>query len=84
MSERIGSATEPIRNTAAYKELKDTVLDALDDSGTSRHAGYEDKEARRARRQARLTKAGKAGGLAARTSGRVQANPEQVLFVLLL
>lgn len=50
------------------------MLDALDDSGTSRHAGYEDRDARRARRQARLAKAGKAGGLAARSS-RVQANP---------
>ncbi|KAF8582740.1 TIM44 subunit of mitochondria import inner membrane translocase [Ramaria rubella] len=82
VSERIGSATEPIRNTAAYKELKDTVLDALDDSGTSRHAGYEDKEARRARRQARLAKAGKAGGLATR-SKRVQVNPEAGESVIL-
>ncbi|KIJ55358.1 hypothetical protein M422DRAFT_23956, partial [Sphaerobolus stellatus SS14] len=74
VSSKIESATEPIRNTAAYKELKDTVLDALDDSGTSKHAGYEEKEARRARRQARLAKAGKQGGLA--TRARVVANPE--------
>ena len=74
MSSAVGTATEPIRNTAAYKELKDTVLDALDDSGTSKHAGYEEKEARRARRQARLAKAGKQDGLATRK--RVVADPE--------
>jgi import inner membrane translocase subunit TIM44 len=50
------------------------VLDALDDSGTAKHAGYEEKEARRARRQARLAKVGKKGGLASRK--RVQADPE--------
>jgi len=33
-------------------------VDALDDSGSAKHAGFEDKEARRQRRQKRLEKAG--------------------------
>lgn len=74
MSSKIASSTEPIRNTEAYKALAETVLDALDDSGSAKHAGYEDKEARRKRRQARLAKAGKKGGIAAR--GRVAADPK--------
>lgn len=49
-------------------------MDALDDSGSAKHAGFEEKEARRARRQARLAKAGKQGGIAAR--GRTHADPE--------
>lgn len=49
-------------------------MDALDDSGSAKHAGYEDKVARRRRRQTRLAKAGKSGGLAARA--RVAADPE--------
>jgi len=52
-------------------------MDALDDSGSAKHAGYEEKEARRKRRQARLAKAGKKGGLAARQ--RVAADPECVI-----
>lgn len=49
-------------------------MDALDDSGSAKHAGYEDKEARRKRRAKRLEKAGKKGGIAARR--RVEADPE--------
>ena len=52
------------------------MIDALDDSGSAKHGGYEDKEARRKRRQLRLAKAGKSGGIAAR--GRTTANPEYV------
>lgn len=51
-------------------------MDALDDSGSAKHAGYEDKEARRKRRAMRLAKAGKQGGIAARS--RVVADPECV------
>ena len=43
------------------------MLDALDDSGSAKHAGFEEKEARRKRRQVRLEKAGKKGGIAARS-----------------
>lgn len=64
-----------MRNTEAYKTLADTVLDALDDSGSSKYGGYEDKEARRKRREQRLLKAGRGGGLQAR-SQRVQPNTE--------
>jgi len=72
VSSTIASTTEPIRNTAAYKTLAETVIDALDDSGTAKHAGFEEKEARRARRQIRLAKAGKDG----RIKARVVADPE--------
>jgi hypothetical protein len=74
VSSTIASTTEPIRNTAAYKTLAETLVDALDDSGTAKHAGFEEKEARRARRQMRLAKAGKEG----RIKARVVANPEYV------
>jgi mitochondrial import inner membrane translocase subunit TIM44 len=38
-------------------------MDALDDSGSSKHGGYEEKEVRRLRRKARLERAGRAAGL---------------------
>ncbi|KAH9074779.1 mitochondria import inner membrane translocase TIM44 subunit [Lactarius deliciosus] len=72
VSSTIATTTEPIRNTAAYKTLAETLVDALDDSGTAKHAGFEEKEARRARRQLRLAKAGKEG----RIKARVAANPD--------
>ena len=84
MSSTIEKSTEPIRNTAAYKTLSETVVDALDDSGSAKHAGFEEKEARRLRRQKRLAKAGKN----AFGSNRLAANPECVVtlcvFCLLL
>lgn len=58
LSNTISHTTEPIRNTTAYKTLAETLIDALDDSGSAKHAGFEDKEARRLRRQKRLEKAG--------------------------
>ena len=75
VSSTIASTTEPIRNTEAYKAFAETVVDALDDSYSAKHAGYEDKEARRKRRAARLAKAGKKN-IAARS--RVVADPESV------
>ena len=72
VSATIASTTEPIRNTAAYKTFAETLVDALDDSGTAKHAGFEEKEARRLRRAKRLAKAGKEG----RLKERVAANPE--------
>lgn len=68
-------STEPLRKTAAYKTLAETLVDALDDSGSAKHAGFEEKEARRLRRQKRLEKAGRAAGLG---PSRVVANPECV------
>ncbi|KDR80676.1 hypothetical protein GALMADRAFT_241052 [Galerina marginata CBS 339.88] len=73
VSSAVEKSTEPIRNTAAYKQLADTVIDALDDSGSAKHAGFEEKEARRRRRQKRLEKAGRSSGLG---PNRVVANPE--------
>lgn len=55
------------------------MVDALDDSGSAKHAGFEEKEARRLRRQKRLAKAGKDAGLGP-ASSRVAANPESVVF----
>ncbi|KAJ6491445.1 import inner membrane translocase subunit tim44 [Mycena vitilis] len=74
ISSTIDKSTEPIRNTAAYKTLSETLIDALDDSGSAKHAGFEEKEARRLRRQKRLEKAGRASGFA--PSNRVEENPE--------
>ncbi|KAI0028678.1 import inner membrane translocase subunit tim44 [Vararia minispora EC-137] len=72
VSSTIASTTEPIRKTAAYKTFAETIVDALDDSGTAKHAGFEEKEARRLRRAKRLAKAGKEG----RLKERVEANPD--------
>ncbi|KAK7686448.1 hypothetical protein QCA50_010672 [Cerrena zonata] len=71
VSNTIATTTEPIRNTAAYKTLSETLVEALDDSGSAKHAGFEEKEARRKRRQARLAKAGKYS-----MTSRVKADPE--------
>ncbi|KAI0065595.1 mitochondria import inner membrane translocase TIM44 subunit [Artomyces pyxidatus] len=79
VSSTIATTTEPIRNTAAYKTLAETLVDALDDSGTAKHAGFEEKEARRKRRALRLAKAGKEG----RLKERVAANPEAGSAVVL-
>ncbi|KAF9062223.1 hypothetical protein BDP27DRAFT_1336914 [Rhodocollybia butyracea] len=46
ISSSIAKSTEPIRKTQAYKSLAESVVDALDDSGSVRHAGFEEKEAR--------------------------------------
>lgn len=78
LSSTISSTTEPIRNTAAYKTLSETLIDALDDSGSAKHAGFEEKEARRQRRQMRLLKAGKTRP----GPSAMQANPEHVTFFL--
>lgn len=81
VSERIATSTEPIRNTVAYKAFADTIVDALDDSGSAKHAGFEEKEERRRRRQARLAKAGV--GSMGKGKARVQADPEFVPLSLL-
>ncbi|KAJ7284801.1 import inner membrane translocase subunit tim44 [Mycena rebaudengoi] len=81
LSATIEKSTEPIRNTAAYKTLSETLVDALDDSGSAKHAGFEEKEARRLRRQKRLEKAGRARGFA--PSNRVVPNPDAGAAVVL-
>ncbi|KAF9048285.1 TIM44 subunit of mitochondria import inner membrane translocase [Hymenopellis radicata] len=73
VSSTLEKSTEPIRKTAAYKALSETLIDALDDSGSAKHAGFEEKEARRLRRQRRLVKAGKGGRLG---TTRTAANPD--------
>ncbi|KAJ3538161.1 hypothetical protein NMY22_g5281 [Coprinellus aureogranulatus] len=70
ISSTIEKSTEPIRKTEAYKTLAETLTEALDDSGSAKHAGFEEKEARRLRRQKRLAKAGLTRGQV------VTANPE--------
>lgn len=79
VSSTISTTTEPIRNTVAYKTLSETIVDAFDDSGSAKHAGFEEKEERRRRRQARLAKAGRNGGLSP-GGQRVTADPECVHF----
>lgn len=74
MSSTVGKATEPIRNTEAYKTFAETIVDAFDDSGSAKHAGFEEKEARRKRRQLRLAKAGKDS--MGRGAQRIKSNPE--------
>ena len=75
----VEKSTEPLRKTEAYKTLADTLVDALDDSGSAKHAGFEEKEARRLRRKRRLEKAGRTAGLG---PSRIVANPEFVPFVV--
>lgn len=75
VGDKIYTSTEPIRNTAAYKVFSETIVDALDDSGSAKHAGFEEKEARRKRRQLRLAKAG-VSGIAGKGKERVKANEE--------
>ncbi|KAH7927324.1 TIM44 subunit of mitochondria import inner membrane translocase [Leucogyrophana mollusca] len=82
VSSTIAHTTEPIRNTAAYKTLSETLIDALDDSGSAKHAGFEEKEARRRRRQLRLAKAGKDGGLGTGAKPTAE-NPEAGSAVVL-
>ncbi|CAK5267228.1 unnamed protein product [Mycena citricolor] len=74
VSSSIEKSTEPIRNTAAYKSLAETLVDALDDSGSAKHAGFEEREARRLRRQKRLEKLGRTSGFA--QANRVAVNEE--------
>ncbi|KAF8906240.1 import inner membrane translocase subunit tim44 [Gymnopilus junonius] len=73
VSSVVEKSTEPLRKTEAYKTLADTLVDALDDSGSAKHAGFEEKEARRLRRQKRLEKAGRVAGLG---PSRIVANPD--------
>lgn len=75
MSSTIEKTTEPIRNTEAYKTLAETLVDALDDSGSAKHAGFEEKEARRKRRQLRLAKAGK-DSMSRGGASRIKSDPE--------
>lgn len=77
VSSTISTSTEPIRQTVAYKTLSETIVDAFDDSGSAKHAGFEEKEERRRRRNARLTKAGRGGGMSL-GGQRQTANPECV------
>ncbi|KIY70805.1 TIM44 subunit of mitochondria import inner membrane translocase [Cylindrobasidium torrendii FP15055 ss-10] len=80
VSTTIDKTTEPIRKTAAYKSLSETIIDALDDSGSAKHAGFEAKDARRLRRQQRLLKAGKIGRAVTRkTEENTEAGSSVVL-----
>ena len=53
------------------------MIDALDDSGSAKHAGFEEREARRLRRQKRLEKAGRTAGMGPK---RIIADPEFVIL----
>ena len=56
--------------------MAETVIDALDDSGSAKHAGFEEKEARRLRRQKRLAKAGRNAGLG--PNNHIVADPKYI------
>jgi import inner membrane translocase subunit TIM44 len=73
-SDAASRATQPVRDTAVYKAIAESVEDAFDDETglSSRYGGYMEKEARRRKREARAKKAGKTRSL------RVKANPEYV------
>ena len=58
--------------------MAETVIDALDDSGSAKHAGFEEKEARRLRRQKRLAKAGRNAGLGPKN--HMVADPEYIQY----
>lgn len=73
VSQRVSTATAPVRETEAYKALADSITDAFEDS--TRYGGYEEKEARRKRRLARAERAGRLNaGKPKRV--RVEENPE--------
>ncbi|KIM66461.1 hypothetical protein SCLCIDRAFT_21940 [Scleroderma citrinum Foug A] len=67
ISSTIAHTMEPIRNTTAYKTLAETVIDALDDSSSAKHAGFKDKEGHQKRWQKRLTRDFLGGALSLRT-----------------
>jgi import inner membrane translocase subunit TIM44 len=78
----VSEATEPIRKTEAYKALAETVMDALDDSGSAKHGGYEEKEVRRLRRKMRLERAGRSAGLNARARVAADEKSDYPLLAL--
>ena len=74
-------ASEPLRQTEVYKQVAESVQEALSDV---KYGGYVEKDARRQRREARLRSIGKGQkeGLAARAKAKqikIDANPESVL-----
>jgi import inner membrane translocase subunit TIM44 len=73
VSSAAATATAPVRNTAAYKALAESVSEVFDDSNAMRYGGYAQKEARRRKRQQRLEKLGRSG---MGVGSRVKANEE--------
>ncbi|CAD6503399.1 BgTH12-03064 [Blumeria graminis f. sp. triticale] len=68
----IEKGTRPLRETEAYKNVKNVI----DDGGSSRYGGWVEKEERRKRREAReVEEAGKAG-FSGKTMEAVRENPE--------
>jgi len=59
VSSAAATTTAPVRNTAAYKALSDSVVEAFEEG--SRYGGYEGKEERRRRRELRAERAGRTG-----------------------
>jgi len=70
------TASEPLRNTEAYKAIAQEISEALDEAGSSvRYGGYLEREARMRRREARLRKIGRSSeGL--KRPERTEENPE--------
>jgi import inner membrane translocase subunit TIM44 len=66
-AEAVDKATEPIRQTELYKDIKDVI----DDGSSMRYGGFEEKEERRRRRQLEEEKR-----LASGAARPVKSNPE--------
>ncbi|KAM0749556.1 Tim44-domain-containing protein [Meredithblackwellia eburnea MCA 4105] len=75
------TASEPIRETEAYKAVAAEITEALDNAASNtQHGGYVEKEDRRRRRKARLEKAGKIEGMgvgsARKRTVKVEEDPD--------
>ena len=73
----IDKATQPIRDTSAYKSVKNVV----DDGSSSRYGGWLEKEERRKRREQRELEESSTGrGAGGRKAEKMEEDPEYVSF----
>ena len=71
----IDKATQPIRETKAFKSVKDVV----DDGSSSRYGGWLEKEERRKRREQREMEEASASGRPGRRVEKMEEDPEYVV-----
>lgn len=72
MTDKVSAATEPIRQTKAYENLRDTIKETMIDE--SKYGGFIDKETRRKMREAAISNSGKDG-----TKRFVEEDPEYII-----
>lgn len=70
----IDKATQPIRETSAFKSVKNVV----DDGSSSRYGGWVEKEERRKRREQREIEEAAASGRPGRRNEKIEEDPEFV------